>query len=126
MMVVEEEGDLVKGLEGFEFVKWFNKCLKWFKVYFEVLDESFRWTSNERLILEWVARRATMDLMAGARNRVSGVEREGGVVDQKDVMGTVATSGEEGNGGPNGGRDDRIGRVKGEGSPVDMKDAWTR
>ncbi|KAL2341034.1 hypothetical protein Fmac_008974 [Flemingia macrophylla] len=65
-MVVEEEANLGVGLEGFEFVSWFNKCLKWFRIYFEALDKSFLQMSNERLMLERVERRAVVNLMAGA------------------------------------------------------------
>ncbi|XP_020230382.1 protein SHORT-ROOT [Cajanus cajan] len=64
--VVEEEADLDVGLEGFEFVKGFEECLRWFRVYFEALDESFPRTSNERLMLERAAGRAVVDLVACA------------------------------------------------------------
>ncbi|KAG5061259.1 hypothetical protein AAZX31_01G181200 [Glycine max] len=62
--LVEEEADLDVGLEGFEFVKGFEECLRWFRVYFEALDESFPRTSNERLLLERAAGRAVVDLVA--------------------------------------------------------------
>ena len=62
--MVEEEADLDVGFDGFEFVRGFQECLRWFKVYFEALDESFPRTSNERLILERVAGRAIVDLVA--------------------------------------------------------------
>ncbi|KAK7307689.1 hypothetical protein VNO77_40967 [Canavalia gladiata] len=62
--LVEEEADLDVGLEGFEFVKGFQECLRWFRVYFEALDESFPKTSNERLMLERAAGRAIVDLVA--------------------------------------------------------------
>jgi len=45
--LVEEDDDLDVGLEGFEFVKGFEECLRWFRVYFKVLDESFPRTSKE-------------------------------------------------------------------------------
>ncbi|XP_061338925.1 protein SHORT-ROOT-like [Gastrolobium bilobum] len=64
--VVEEEADLDVGFEGFEFVKGFQECLRWFRVYFEALDESFSRTSNERLMLERAAGRAIVDLIACA------------------------------------------------------------
>ncbi|KAL2348308.1 hypothetical protein Fmac_002308 [Flemingia macrophylla] len=64
--VVEEEADLDVGLEGFEFVRGFEECLRWFRVYFEALDESFPRTSNERLMLERAAGRAVVDLVACA------------------------------------------------------------
>ncbi|KAG4923970.1 hypothetical protein JHK87_049510 [Glycine soja] len=61
---MEKEADLDIGLEGFEFVKGFEECLRWFRVYFEALDESFPWMSNEHLMLEREARRAVVDLVA--------------------------------------------------------------
>ncbi|CAM8921930.1 unnamed protein product [Rhodiola kirilowii] len=63
--IVEEEADLDIGLEGFDFLKGFQETLKWFRVYFETLDNSFSRASNERLMLERAAGRAIMDLLAG-------------------------------------------------------------
>ncbi|CAL0311586.1 unnamed protein product [Lupinus luteus] len=62
--VVEEEADLDVGFDGFGFMKGFQECLRWFRVYFEALDESFPRTSNERLMLERAAGRAVFDLVA--------------------------------------------------------------
>ncbi|GKU98827.1 hypothetical protein SLEP1_g11768 [Rubroshorea leprosula] len=62
--VVEEEADLDVGVDGFEFVKGFQECIRWFRVYLEALDESFPRTSNERLMLERAAGRAIVDLVA--------------------------------------------------------------
>ena len=62
--VVEEEADLDVGIDGYEFVKGFEESLRWFRVYFEALDESFVKTSNERLMLERAAGRAVVDLVA--------------------------------------------------------------
>lgn len=62
--VVEEEVDLDVGIDGLEFVKGFQECLRWFRVYFESLDDSFTKTSNERLMLERAAGRAIVDLVA--------------------------------------------------------------
>ncbi|KAK6923148.1 Transcription factor GRAS [Dillenia turbinata] len=62
--VVEEEADLDVGVDGFDFVRGFQECLRWFRVYFESLDESFSKTSNERLMLERGAGRALVDLLA--------------------------------------------------------------
>ncbi|MBA0707098.1 hypothetical protein Golax_019175, partial [Gossypium laxum] len=45
--VVEEEADLDIGVDGVDFIKGFHECLRWFRVYFEALDESFNRTSNE-------------------------------------------------------------------------------
>ncbi|POO00708.1 GRAS transcription factor [Trema orientale] len=62
--VVEEEADLDVGPDGVEFVSGFQECVRWFRVYFEALDESFPRTSNERLMLERAAGRAVVDLVA--------------------------------------------------------------
>nr|AUG84360.1 SHORT-ROOT protein [Dimocarpus longan] len=62
--VVEEEADLDVGIDGLEFVNGFQECLKWFRVYFESLEDSFSRTSNERLMLERAAGRSIMDLVA--------------------------------------------------------------
>ncbi|KAJ7952753.1 protein SHORT-ROOT-like [Quillaja saponaria] len=62
--VVEEEADLDVGFDGFEFVNGFQECLRWFRVYFEALDESFYRTINERLTFERAAGRAIVDLVA--------------------------------------------------------------
>ncbi|CAK9170806.1 unnamed protein product [Ilex paraguariensis] len=64
LTVVEEEADLDVGTDGFDFVKGFQECLRWFRVYFESMDESFPRTSNERLMLERAAGRAIVDLVA--------------------------------------------------------------
>ncbi|KAL3525595.1 hypothetical protein ACH5RR_013967 [Cinchona calisaya] len=62
--IVEEEANLDVGFDGFDFVKGFEECLKWFRLYFESLDDSFPKTSNERLMLERQAGRAIVDLVA--------------------------------------------------------------
>ncbi|XP_075474791.1 protein SHORT-ROOT-like [Primulina tabacum] len=62
--VVEEEADLDIGVDGLEFVRGFQESLRWFRVYFEALDESFPKTSNERLMLERAAGCAIVDLVA--------------------------------------------------------------
>ncbi|KAJ0252371.1 Protein SHORT-ROOT [Hirschfeldia incana] len=64
--IIEEEADLVGEEEGFddEFLRSFGECLRWFRVCFESLEESFPRTSNERLMLERVAGRAIVDLVA--------------------------------------------------------------
>ncbi|KAL2906463.1 Protein SHORT-ROOT [Bienertia sinuspersici] len=61
--VVEEEADFV-GSTWFDFVQGFGECLRWFRVYFEALEESFGRTSNEKLMLERAAGRALVDLLA--------------------------------------------------------------
>ncbi|CAK9320462.1 unnamed protein product [Citrullus colocynthis] len=71
--VIEEEADLDVGVDGIEFMRGFQECLRWFRVYFETLDESFSRTSNERLMLERAAGRAIVDLVACSA--VDSVER---------------------------------------------------
>ncbi|KAG2319122.1 hypothetical protein Bca4012_054622 [Brassica carinata] len=65
MTIVEEEADLV-GEEGFddEFLRSFGESLRWFRVCFESLEESFPRTSTERMMLERAAGRAIVDLVA--------------------------------------------------------------
>ncbi|KAL3526887.1 hypothetical protein ACH5RR_011543 [Cinchona calisaya] len=62
--VVEEEADLDIGIDGFDFVRGFQECLRWFRLYFESLEDSFHKLSNERLLLERQAGRAIVDLLA--------------------------------------------------------------
>nr|GMC57639.1 Protein SHORT-ROOT [Ipomoea batatas] len=64
LTVVEEEANVDVGVDGSDFVRDFQECLRWFRVYFESLDESFSKTSNERLMLERQAGRAIVDLVA--------------------------------------------------------------
>ncbi|CAN6825140.1 unnamed protein product [Brassica oleracea] len=65
MTIVEEEADLV-GEEGFddEFLRLFGESLRWFRVCFGSLEESFPRTSTERLTLERAAGRAIVDVVA--------------------------------------------------------------
>ncbi|XP_057542904.1 protein SHORT-ROOT [Amaranthus tricolor] len=62
--VVEEEADFVGPTEEGDFVRGFSEKLRWFRVYFEALEESFMRTSNEKLMLERAAGRALVDLLA--------------------------------------------------------------
>ncbi|XP_019195167.1 PREDICTED: protein SHORT-ROOT-like [Ipomoea nil] len=64
LTVVEEEANLDVGVDGSDFITGFQECLRWFRVYFECLEESFPKTSNERLMLERQAGRAVVDLVA--------------------------------------------------------------
>ncbi|XP_042497420.1 protein SHORT-ROOT-like [Macadamia integrifolia] len=48
--VVEEEADFSSTRD--DFMKCFEECLRFYNLYFEMLDESFGCTSNERLMLE--------------------------------------------------------------------------
>ncbi|AES90725.1 protein SHORT-ROOT [Medicago truncatula] len=63
LTIVEEEADL-EVCFGSDFVEGFKECLRWFRVYFEALDESFSRTSSERLMLEREAGRGIVDLVA--------------------------------------------------------------
>lgn len=60
--VVEEEADLASTRD--EFVKGFEECLRFFTLYFEMLDESFPPTSNERLMLERECSRSIVRVLA--------------------------------------------------------------
>ncbi|KAJ4880202.1 Protein SHORT-ROOT [Raphanus sativus] len=64
--VVEEEADLVGEQEVFddEFLRLFGESLRWFRVCFESLEESFPRTSTGRLVLERATGRAIVDLVA--------------------------------------------------------------
>ncbi|GAU21964.1 hypothetical protein TSUD_111040 [Trifolium subterraneum] len=57
---VEEEGDFVSN----DFVKCFEECLKFYTIYFEMLEESFAPTSNERLMLERECSRSIVRVLA--------------------------------------------------------------
>ncbi|GAV90613.1 GRAS domain-containing protein, partial [Cephalotus follicularis] len=48
--IVEEEADFSSSRH--DFVKCFEECLRFYTLYFEMLEESFVHTSNERLMLE--------------------------------------------------------------------------
>ncbi|WJX89485.1 hypothetical protein P8452_71481 [Trifolium repens] len=63
MTVVEEEADF-EVCFGSDFVEGFGECLRWFRVYFEALEESFSRTSCEKLMLEREAGRSIVDLVA--------------------------------------------------------------
>ncbi|KAK4799829.1 hypothetical protein SAY86_025194 [Trapa natans] len=74
--VVEEEADLMNvGIDGPEFVQGFGECVRWFRLYFESLEESFPKTSEERLVLERAAGSAVVGLLAGPP-ATSGERRE--------------------------------------------------
>ncbi|XP_077233822.1 protein SHORT-ROOT-like [Tasmannia lanceolata] len=64
--VVEEEADFCyeNNSGDDDFVRGFEECLRWFGVYLEALEESFPRASNERFMLERVAGRAVVDLIA--------------------------------------------------------------
>ncbi|KAL3752638.1 hypothetical protein ACJRO7_000101 [Eucalyptus globulus] len=62
MTVVEEEADFSSTRD--DFVKCFEECLKFYTMYFEMLEESFAPTSNERLMLERECSRGIVRVLA--------------------------------------------------------------
>ncbi|CAK9183288.1 unnamed protein product [Ilex paraguariensis] len=60
--VVEEEGDFSSSRN--DFVKCFEECLRFCTLYFEMLEESFVPTSNERLMLERECSRSIVRVLA--------------------------------------------------------------
>ncbi|KAI4303221.1 hypothetical protein MLD38_038877 [Melastoma candidum] len=73
--IVEEEADFVSMKD--DFVRRFEECLKFYSVYFEMLEGSFPPTSNERLMLERECSRSIVRVLAcGSR---SGGECEKGI-----------------------------------------------
>ncbi|KAK7325083.1 hypothetical protein VNO77_29152 [Canavalia gladiata] len=60
--VVEEEADFCSSRD--DFVKYFEECLKFYTLYFEMLEESFPPTSNERLMLERECSRSIVRVLA--------------------------------------------------------------
>lgn len=72
--VVEEEADFCSNANGIreEFVKGFEECLRFFRMYFEMLEESFPGTSNERLMLERECSRSIVRVLACEGSSASG------------------------------------------------------
>ncbi|OAY37745.1 protein SHORT-ROOT [Manihot esculenta] len=60
--VVEEEADFTSS--RYEFVKCFEECLRYYTLYFEMLEDSFSPTSNERLMLERECSRSIIRVLA--------------------------------------------------------------
>ncbi|XP_010912883.3 protein SHORT-ROOT [Elaeis guineensis] len=60
--VVEEEADFTSTRS--EYVKCFEECLRFYTVFFEMLEESFAPTSNERLMLERECSRSILSVLA--------------------------------------------------------------
>ncbi|WCJ41290.1 Protein SHORT-ROOT 1 [Euphorbia peplus] len=60
--IVEEEADFSS--TRFDFVKCFEECLRYYTIYFEMLEESFAPTSNERLMLERECSRSIVRVLA--------------------------------------------------------------
>lgn len=62
LTVVEEEADF--SCSRNDFVKCFEECLRFYTLYFEMLEESFTPTSNERLMLERECSRSIVRVLA--------------------------------------------------------------
>ncbi|KAF5742746.1 GRAS family transcription factor [Tripterygium wilfordii] len=60
--IVEEEADFTS--TRYDFVKCFEECLRFYTLYFEMLEESFAPTSNERLMLERECSRSIVKVLA--------------------------------------------------------------
>ncbi|GMI92981.1 SHOOT GRAVITROPISM 7, ENDODERMAL-AMYLOPLAST LESS 1, SHORT ROOT [Hibiscus trionum] len=60
--VVEEEADFSSTRH--DFVKCFEECLRFYTLYFEMLDECFTATSNEKLMLERECSRSIVRVLA--------------------------------------------------------------
>ncbi|GLU04911.1 hypothetical protein SLE2022_220390 [Rubroshorea leprosula] len=60
--IVEEEADFSSNRD--DFVKCFEECLRFYTLYFEMLEESFMPTSNERLMLERECSRSIVRVLA--------------------------------------------------------------
>ncbi|KAJ6734213.1 PROTEIN SHORT-ROOT-LIKE [Salix purpurea] len=60
--VVEEEADFSSS--RYDFVRCFEECLRFYTLYFEMLEESFVPTSNERLMLERESSRNIVRVLA--------------------------------------------------------------
>ncbi|KAG0460290.1 hypothetical protein HPP92_023418 [Vanilla planifolia] len=68
--VVEEEADFSSNKD--EFFKCFEECLKFYGMFFEMLEESFAPTSEERLVLERECSRSILGLLACGADGGSG------------------------------------------------------
>ncbi|KAF7805333.1 protein SHORT-ROOT-like [Senna tora] len=65
LTVVEEEADFTSTQgQDEDFLKGFDECLRYFTLYFEMLQDSFPGTSNERLMLERECSRSILRVLA--------------------------------------------------------------
>ncbi|XP_060179240.1 protein SHORT-ROOT-like [Lycium barbarum] len=60
--IVEHEADFSSTRN--DFVKCFEECLRFYTLYFEMLDESFPTTSNERLVIERECSKSIVKVLA--------------------------------------------------------------
>ncbi|XP_022760991.1 protein SHORT-ROOT-like [Durio zibethinus] len=72
--VVEEEADFSS--TRYDFVRCFEECLRFYTLYFEMLEESFIPTSNEKLMLERECSRSIVRVLACDHDQDSGGECE--------------------------------------------------
>ncbi|KAF8402370.1 hypothetical protein HHK36_013325 [Tetracentron sinense] len=75
--VVEEEADFTSSRD--DFVKCFEECLRFYTLFFEMLEESFVPTSNERLMLERECSRSIVSVLACEGNGEESERRERGI-----------------------------------------------
>lgn len=61
--VVEEEANFASSRHD-DFVKCFEECLRFYTIYFDMLEESFAPTSNEKLMLERECSRSIVRVLA--------------------------------------------------------------
>ncbi|XP_073007839.1 protein SHORT-ROOT 1-like isoform X2 [Typha latifolia] len=78
LTVVEEEADFTSNSN--DFVKCFDECLRFYNAFFEMLEESFLPTSNERLVIERECSRGILSILAceGDHDHGAGERREKG------------------------------------------------
>ncbi|KAJ8548137.1 hypothetical protein K7X08_021373 [Anisodus acutangulus] len=77
--IVEHEADFSSTRN--DFVKCFEECLRFYTLYFEMLDESFPTTSNERLVIERECFKCIVKVLACDNviyDKVDGERRERG------------------------------------------------
>ncbi|KAH0459945.1 hypothetical protein IEQ34_010608 [Dendrobium chrysotoxum] len=74
--VVEEEVDFSSNRD--DFFKCFEECLRFYSMFFEMLEESFVPTSNERLMLERECSRSILGLLACGSDGECAERREKG------------------------------------------------
>ncbi|KGN46310.1 protein SHORT-ROOT [Cucumis sativus] len=69
LTIVEEEADFISSKN--DFLKCFEECLRFYTLYFEMLEESFVATSNERLVLERECSRSIVRLLGCDHDQIS-------------------------------------------------------
>lgn len=77
LTVVEEEADFSSNKD--EFFECFEECFKFYSMFFEMLEESFSSTCNERLMLERECSRSILKLLACGEDEGESERREKGI-----------------------------------------------